>query len=516
MTQYQFQSTADKFGVAFFTLPLDGEPVRNVSAFKKDGLNDIASFLNPFMNVTLRATGPFQSDLTKRDDVVLAFLALLLLLLIESLATTIFLRTHHGSISHFGFCVKLFLEHARSFQLYHILPLRPHHSAKPPPVKPRRLNSRLLAVASAFLLLTLGLEFAILLLTNRTPRNVLNSTATFRLMQPVIPEWQNLAFHLRGSINRPCESIIIQNVNQFATRISGCVATDLNFDNITLFSVNTNNLPMRITSRIHDYGADHTLAIGADTASYSARTFFTLGDRQSRLMRAFETARQEPDQLRLIHAQLVAYLFSSYRNALEQQDSSMNLTRLRSLELRFRRDGSGGTMDVLQLPGRSRNVTFRTYVTEVQGVVPNGIAALRLGHQFFRGMSAVVVRPGDAEDLFVESGVGRVEVVSWQETVRRLNWLTMGIVVVATLVGLVVVRVWLRPATTADVAGAFVKRAVGADLGRSPVEIGVGESAYFKVAAEEVAGEVYQLGAETRESRGRESEEYERSRDGWR
>lgn len=57
---------------------------------------NICSFLFQTMPVTRKVTGLFSSDLTSRDDVILAILSLILLLVIESIISTILLRTSQG------------------------------------------------------------------------------------------------------------------------------------------------------------------------------------------------------------------------------------------------------------------------------------------------------------------------------------------------------------------------------------------------------------------------------------
>lgn len=495
----------DKFNTEYFTLNLNHTVSEDVTIIREQqGPNDIASLLDPFIPVTWRATGPFQSDLTARDDIILAVLSLILLLIIESIVTTVLLRTKAGQINNFAFSVKQLIELFRDLNFRMIFPRR----KKGEPMS-RRLNKNLIVLSFSILFVTIGLEVAALFLTNPLLKSVSNKTATFRILQPVTPEWHNVRFHARVSINRPCEPFTLEMVEQARTRINGCVETNLNATLVELFKPSKDETTLRIVSQIHDYGSDHQLTIGELSANYTLRVYFTLGDRRSRLMKSSKTATDESERMKIIHMQFVAQIFTIYRNALKEQDSDMNLNRLQALESKFFFDKNpdSAQIDVLRLPGKSLNVSTREYVTNVTGVLPQGTTVLRIAHNFFRGTAAVVVSNPDEEDLFLEEGLQESVAEVWKEKTRTVNWLSLLISVASYLTILFALRCIFKPVCTADIAGEYVRDAVGADLLRSPIEMSDDELKYFRISLGSEDQE-YMLGAETLDRQSRLSKEY--------
>lgn len=65
---------------------------------------------------------------------------------------------------------------------------------------------------------------------------------------------------------------------------------------------------------------------------------------------------------------------------------------------------------------------------------------------------------------------------------------------------------YLHPVSAAEIAAAFVKTKVGADLHRSPVQLGKEEMTYFCLQAAD--DDDYTFGAETNDSRSRRSDDY--------
>lgn len=496
-----FLQLNDLFDETYFTLNLTQVPSFNVSHERQfEHLKDIASLLYPFMDVTRRVSGPFSRDLTSRDDVLLALISLLILLIIESIIATLLLRRHHGHVSNFGFSVKQIIELIKDLNFRRIFfvrsvkhPTRGVKSAQPQQPRLSKLNIRLLTIAFSIFFLTLGLEVAVLFLTNEYQRPVSNATATFRVRQPVTPEFLNVFIHSRVSINRPCEAVTIENVHQASTGMNGCVDTDLDFTDITLFGPDSarGNVQLRIQSSLHHYGADHVVQIGDDKATYKQRTLFTLGDGRSRLMATNGVLRDEEEQMHTVHSQYVAHLFSIFNRAVAGVDPNVTLKLLRDLDFQFEPPSNGEKVDVLQLPGHQLQMPTRQYVTSVEGEIPRGSAALRVAQHFFRGMAAVVAVEGNTTDMFTDKGVDSAEAVVWEESVRTVNWLSMGVIAGIGLAALGVLRWSLNPASTAQIAGLSVdSKAVGGDgmiLRSIDVEMGSENERY--VLGAEVGGD---------------------------
>eukprot|EP00177_Eucheuma_denticulatum_P003641 GFKZ01006601.1.p1 GENE.GFKZ01006601.1~~GFKZ01006601.1.p1 ORF type:complete len:512 (+),score=62.62 GFKZ01006601.1:132-1538(+) len=429
------------------------------------------------MSITPRRTTAFTRDLTTRDDVILAFLSLLLLLLIDATVAAILLRTHASHVSNFGFSVKLVIEHLRDLKFPRLV--------RPAPPRAARLNHKLLAIAISLLLLILGLEIGILFLTEPQPRPVSNSLRTFRLAQPVLPTWDDVRFHNRASLNRPCSATALDPVDQGPTRLNGCVTTDIPVHDLSVLSPTSSPTTLTLTSDLHEFGSDHRVDLANNTANYTARGFFTLSDGQSRMMSQEVSFAPDVEALLVeaMHRQYVAYLYSLYEREVPE-DGDMNITRLNGLRITFRPATSDEQPDVLifQRGAERLQRTARRYVTVVEGVVPVGVAALRLAHHFFRGTTAVAVAGGNVTDLMMEQGVRDVPAVVWEEHARPMNWLSMFITVGAALVVLVVLRLRLRPVAMADIAGVWVAQQVGARVGRGPLEMGEAEDRYFEVS----------------------------------
>lgn len=489
---YEFEPDIDPFNDVFYTLNLTGTVARNISAIRGSGggrNNSIASLLFPFINVETRASGRFQTDLTPRDDVLLAFMSLVLLLIIDSMFAAFLLRSRHGAISNFGFSVKQAIELIRDFSFRGIIPRRRRRSGK-------KINFPLLLTSILILLSTLGLEVAVIFLTVPKFKSVFNTTATFRLMQPIIPEWRNVRFHARVSLNRPCESFTLEGVEQASTGINGCTESSLEPGSIFLFEKNTEPRDMTIISDFHDYGAEHFVSIGNLSANYSTRVVLFLGDKRSRFMRSAGTSQTESQEVEFIHVQLLAYSFSLYRKGIGDDDPDMNIERLSNLRFFFDDTQEGPPYDVLRLPGKAQMVNSRRYVTTLSGVIPDGTPVLRIAQHHFRGAAAVIVTGPDEEDLFLEDGIDSDVAEVWQEQIRAVNWLSLFIAISALFVALVVCRIFLKPVSTPDIAAMYVRAAVGADVERAPMELSGTESTSFQLGLR--ASDVMQrIGAET-------------------
>lgn len=476
-----FTEIRDKWGFPYFSLDLTEMPKQlNLSTFSKD----TSGLFSHRMNVSTHLTSRFNSDLTEdRDDVILAFLALILMFIIEAIVSAILLRTKGDIIGRFGFSVKLLIELIRDFDLHRILK---------PEFRRTRLgkgfNFKLMTFAILILIFTLGLEVGILFLTSREQMPVFNTERTFRLRQGLLTGYEEVRFHSRASLNRPCIATALLGVDGGRTQINGCVTSGITENEFELFSKVDGDVKIEITSKLHEFGAEHEVTIGEDSATYRARAFFSLdGDGEdSRVMREARPSPDEEEQLKGIHKQYIAFLFTAYNDSVGDEDTSMNLSRLN--ELVFHHTVLKENMDVTVIKIKDEEIKrkSRGYKTEVTGVLPRGSPALRLAQDMFRGLTAIQVSaPDDKEDLFVQQGPTRKRGPVWQESGRVVNWLSMVIVVSGALVVLIVMRIWLRSVGIADVAGGWVRKTVGADMAVRPIRFGDSVKSSFRVRNEE-------------------------------
>lgn len=496
-----FKLMYDREGNPFFGFATDESNIRNVS---KLGPNDINSFLRPILLVTKRATGTFTFDLTTRDDVLLAFLSLLLLLVIEGLVATFLLRSRNGHVSNFGFSVKQTVELLRDFNVRQVYSKR----GKKQPSN-QRVNKKLVIIAVLILLFTFGLETSILFLTSPGLANVTNNTATFRIMQPVTPKWDKVYHHFRASWNRPCRSGRLDYVDQAQTRINVCITTTRDGEPPQLFELVNNSATAVITSYLHRYGADHELTINNDSASYWTRAYFSLDDKQLRVMAVDARPSNEAQLVEVIHSLLISYLCTAYWK--ETKDKSMTEERLNQMKKTFTEKD---TYEVNVLRDQSYKEKAIVYETTVQGILPRGPPAFHVAQNVFGGSAALVISEPDKNDLFVDDAkVAATEGVVWREPIRLLNWLSLCCVLVITILILSILRYRLKPASSAEIAGIFVKSEVGAVLSRSPVELADNERRYFQVGLPDESQfeeEKYILGAETDDQFWKTDREYNR------
>lgn len=327
-----FKEIIDKFGDPYFSQDVEGMHwLVNLTAMTSDASGLFAHE----MQVSTRATSLFTSDLTRnRDDVILALLSLILIFCIEAIVIAVLLRTKENDIGKFAFSIKLVIELLRDFNFRFLWGGRRRDLRAG-----KALNIKLICLALSILVITLGLEVGILFLTSRELRDVPNSTTTFRIQQPVLPGWDEIRFHSRASVNRPCIATALKDVDGRVdgsrTKINGCVSSNLLGNEFQLFSKVEEEVVLKINSSLHEYGAEHEVTIGKLSARYSARVFFSLdGDNgDSRLMREARTTPDEDRQIEVIHKQYVAYSYTAYQSG--TGDPYMNLTRLNNL--RFNR-----------------------------------------------------------------------------------------------------------------------------------------------------------------------------------
>lgn len=476
-----FQVLPDKFENPYYSIRAeDFENPPNLTDIRL-GERNIASFLDPVFEADHRRTGPFTRDYTQRDDVLLAFLSLFLLLVIDAIVATILLRTKSGDISNFGFSIKVVLEYFRDFKLNRAF--KPGRRAQNSGQPDSKLNIRLLGIAISLLIFIVGLEVGILFLTDPLLKRVSNDRLTFRIKQPMLPHWDDVRFHNRASINRPCVAIGLKGVEQGPTRLNGCVSSNISVSDFGFFEEVDDDINFIIVSKLHRFGADHQIFAGGLSATYTARAFFSLYDGETRMMEHAEKAEKESLHVEAVHQQYFAYLFSAY-NLTVQKTTELFLDQLNELKFNFDSVSKEDQL-ILDIGGLEIRSAVTEYTTKVSGVLPRGVPALRLGHNFFKGTTAIVVAAPNETDLFLESGMLSVRTVVWEEKSRPINLLSLCIILIAAMLLLAALRVCLKPVTVADIAGMWVKKRVGADLKRSPLELDENEDEYFKVTRRE-------------------------------
>lgn len=469
--------------------------------FTIDSTLDFTSFLKQELRVRRLITAIFTRDLTPHDDILLAVLSLFLLFLIHDIVTTVLLRTHHGQVSTFSFSVKQVVELAREFRLSRIFngPRAPGNAW--PRHHRRKTNVRLVAIAVFVIGATFGLEVLVLFLTNQEFSAVHNSDVYFELRHPFNPTWEDVRYHNTASLNRPCLAISLLPVDQGHTRISACVSSTLSSTEFRPFQNESTPTRLIIQSDWHVYGAEHRLRIDEMEVNYSARAFFNLGDELPRIMMERSRAEQVEGRMEVVHRQLIALLFSVYHR--ETGDETMNLERLQQLDdgnfaesnIRFLPDpDGGGEVNITQVSEngtiRDVQVTTTRFFTLVNAIVPRGEPAFRVAHQVFKASMGIQVKHGRNEtDLVLGRGVEQHEAVVWQEDGRALNWLSLLIILVITTAVLLLLRLFLKPVATAEIAGLLVKEGVGARWDRSPLMLGEYESDAFRVPWRGVRGE---------------------------
>lgn len=494
-----FTQQRDMFGAPYFSVDLSDPALPRLHL--PPPARDATFFSQRNLPVSPRAAGPFSSDLTSRDDVLLALLSLLLLLALEGVVSTLLLRTRRGAVSPSGAALTHLLDAARDFDLRRLLPPRRTPRPNPP--------SRLLSAAAVLLLLaTLGLEILILFITAPRLVPVTNATASLRLRAPALPVWLHLRFHLRAAMDKPCEALSFVGVVQQRTSVTACVVSDAVTRENKHFVPSDAHVIFQIVSDVHDYGAEHFVQVANLSAHFSTRARFHLQDTQPRLMAQLPRPADEAALTQVVHLQFLAYLFSAHRFVL-RSDVNESRARLEGVETEFTVK-TGPPVVVLGVQRASRR-----YVLRGHGVLPQGTMVLRFAHHFFRGAAEVVVAGGNATDLFVGGGVRRREAAVWFEEARAVNWLALVIMLAVTLVTLVGLRVVLKPAATADVAeGIFELAAVRGDVLQLPTGLvgagwggkgregsgggvsgaGVGAGGEKREVAEERS---YRMGAET-------------------
>ncbi|CDF35736.1 unnamed protein product [Chondrus crispus] len=437
---------------------------------------DVNPFLSDAFMVEKLVSGPFRRDLTEnRDDILIAFLSLLILLIIESTASAFLLRTNKGRVGVFGFSVKYVIELIQDFNVHHLFHKNTNSQNH------LKLNTRLLIFAFSILSFVFCVEVAIIFLTNPELRPVSNDMASFRIVQPVLVSTSHLYFHIRTSANRPCMSANLVGVRQGSTRISTCVTMLTENTTMEFMDIEYNeSVKVEITTDIHDYGAEHEVRIDDLSANYSARAYFTLHDGKMRLMKSISQSEHEKKQVEAVHKQFVGAMFTAVMREKKVKNGTDVLDESNKIKFSSN-DMEGQHIEVLQSKQKTHTVKTRRYKSTMTGVMPTGLIALHVAHHVFQGSAAITLGGGDTEDLFLNEGLQSRKSIVWAEPVRKLNWLSLLLICWTCLLLQIPLYLLLRPASTAYIAGLWAKHKVGAEMERSPIEVGKNERKRFRL-----------------------------------
>ena len=484
-----FHQHLDKFGRAFISATVDDEShFLNVS-----NRPDITSFISDNYAVKKFVSGPFQRDLTEnREDILIAFLSLLLLFLVEATVSAFLLRTENGKINVFGFSVKYIIEVIQDFDAPCLL-----RRKKSAPWS-ATLKPRLVIFAFTILSLLFVMEVAIIFLTNQRLKPVSNDRVSFRIIQPLLLNQPHLYFHVRTSVDRPCMSTLLVGALQGSTRISACVSMQTAEKARREFINREYNesISVEIATDIHDYGAEHQVKIGTLKASYSARAYFTLHDGRTRMMKSEPQSKHEKKRVTAAHKQYIAALFTSVMRAKKVKNGTEDLDKSNKLSF-VSNEIEGHEIEVLGSGKHSHKVKSRRYISNVAGEMPGGYFALRVAQHAFRASSGMTLSGGGTEDLFLTGEVQYQKSVVWSEQVRLLNWLSLLMICTTCLALQVPLHCFLKPISTAYIAGLWVEHSFGRQKDRSPMELGRDERKKFQVCLKEKNND-YLYGAETK------------------
>lgn len=450
-------------------------PARPVNATEE--AYDVVTFLSETLPVRRYATGIFASDLTDRDDVILAISSLFLILVIEGTLTTILVRTRDGKASNFGFSIKQFLELAREFKWANLIRGKNNRHEQ----RKSKIRPRLLLIAALILLFTFVLEVVILILSSPSFVNVYNTDRAFELLDAVNPDWNQVRRNRGAAIYRPCTAVTMENVEQDNNIINPCLTTSDSEIVLSLFSRATEPVSFNFTSDIHEFGADHVITIGDQSQSYLSRCYFRLGENRNRVMSMRRQMFNEEVRISFMHRQFVAYLFNMYER--DTADTSMDFDKLNNTEFEFQ-SVPGPLVKIIQINKRARfrEVTSTRHTTTFEGVIPQGKAALQLAQAVLKGASAVSIGPPSQFDLQMGSGnTAGDRALMWRERARDLNWLSLNLMLAGAGVVFLGLRAVLKPVGTAEIAEYLVIKAVGAREGRPPVYMANDEKEYFKL-----------------------------------
>lgn len=444
-----FHSQLDDFGQPYLAAdPLGLKLIkkRQISTkFMKinETTKDICSFLDSKIALTSKQSGIFSTDLTTRDDLIIATFSLVLILAIESILAAILLRSTNGNVSNFGFSIKQFVDLGRNFKFRYLIKGKTPRGQRNAPKN--KINYVLLLLATAILLFTFGLETTLLFLSSPHFRDVTNRTATFSFKVSVYPKWEAVRKAAASTIDRPCRDITFvgPGIIMGVTRIVPCVTSSTSDLTSDEFDVTDETLDVTMRSDVHQYGIEHYVSIGGESAKYSARVHTSnIGATTVMKVRAEDRGLQ----FHFIHRQIIAYLFNMYVQ--ETEDDSMNLARLNAINFNHSLE-NGPTvfaMRMNEVAARiNRETTSMRHTTNFKAKVPKGLAALKFIAIVLRASHGVEVTGPDMFILRPSSGnLASREILQWQEEARSLNWLSLLLMLLASFTLLGILRFVLK------------------------------------------------------------------------
>lgn len=423
-----------------------------------EGTKDACSFLDSKLSLSHKQSDIYSTDLTSRDDLILAIFSLTLILVIESILAAILLRTVNGNVSNFGFSVKQFVDLGRGFEFRHLIKgkkaPKPHPNAK-------RVNVKLLTIASLILVSTFGLESALLFLSNPHFRRVTNRTATFTFLPTIYPDWNSVRRAANSIVDRPCRDVTFEGkgINMGATRLVSCVTSSATGTSFKQFETTDEVVFVEMISDVHRYGADHYVSIGTQSAKYSARAYMAHGG--SSIMK--NGAQNSGKQFFFMHRQLVAYLYNIY--VIQTGDKRMNLERLQ--KIKFKEEGGAGPQKYVIMSngnavGRAATTAHWTlsnrHKTTFNATVPTGLAALRFAAIFFRASHGVSVTGPNMWILSTTKGREiEKEVLLWEEEARSVNWLSLLLMLLIGMAVLAILHSLLKPVGMIEIVNTFIQ-----------------------------------------------------------
>lgn len=458
VSKIPFLNKTDEDGVEYFVAnpkALKHLSKRRLLRRTNGNTKDLCTFLDDKLLLSSKQSTVFSTDLTSRDDVIIAVFSLLLILVLESILAAILLRSRFGNVSNFGFAIKQYIDLARDFRFHHLF--RGKKTAKSSSPR-RKVNVKLLILASLLLVFTFGLESVLLFVSSPYFRRVTNRVATISLVPTMYPDWNAVQREASSLLDRPCRDIAFDGtgIKMGVTRLVPCLtssAPGFSFEN---FEKTDAEMQVIITTDIHDYGAEHYLSIGSESAKYTARGYMTHGGKSIVKNRAgsFERAQE----VAFIHRQLVAFLYNIYRN--QTGDTRMNIERLSNTNFTVTKE-TGPNVYVMMLNGNDSERALWTismrYNTTFKAKIPKGRAALRFAGIVFRASHGLEVTGPDFWVLSATKGSPIAnEELMWEEEARTVNWLTLALMLAGVIVALVILRLLLKPVGTIEILSSFV------------------------------------------------------------
>ncbi|CDF32192.1 unnamed protein product [Chondrus crispus] len=461
----KFVELFDETGLPYFAANVLSikEKHRPTTVFEKT--DNMCSFLSETLVIRPRATGTFSGDLTSRDDLILAALSLFLVLLIESILTTILLRTSSGTVNNTRFSIKQFVQLCREFRFHYAF--RGHRREKGK--RKSGINFPLLIASVFILFFSAGLQIFVLYLTTPMLVDVTNETVSLSHSQNENPSWDEIMQRGPMGTKRPCTALTLvslysQELEQGSTQISPCLVSSLPQETGSEARFETVTDPVNLTfaSQVHDYGTEHSLTIGDRSVTFFSRVHYRLGDDKPRLMKTRgQLFVRDEEIVKHLHKQYVAYLFTAYQRETED-NSTINLQKLNKLKFKFSAK-NGEDVNIVQINTRQRfvRVSSTVFTTTVEAVLPRGMPAFRMADMTLKASAAVTTAAPDTRDLIMGSAnTFALTAVMWRETARTLNWATLLITCGVALFFLTIMRIFLKPTASAEIAAVWMSTAM--------------------------------------------------------